>query len=783
MKGLTTTEAKAALEKFGPNVLPQKRGFSALKIFINQLKNPFSVVLVIAAVVSFLIGDKIDSILITAILLLNTILGFWQEYKASKELETLKSFEVLYCRVLRDGREVELPSSEIVPGDVVILEAGDKIPADGKLFEAYSLQINESILTGESLPVIKTAKREENSLYFGTTVVSGRGKFVVDQTGIRTRFGGIAQSLTEIEDEQTPLEISLAKFVKSVAVAVLIISVLIFAVRFMQGFEITEAMLTSIALMVAAVPEGLPAVVTIVLALGVHKMYQKKALVRKMVAVESLGGVTVILSDKTGTLTKNEMRVKEARIHSLREASLRGEQELLKCAVLCNSANLVLKEDSPRGEAGSGGFDILGDTTEGALLIWAKDKGKDIELLRSEGKLLEEIPFSLETRKMTVIWQHSDKKTTYTKGAPEVILKEVKLTEKELEFWDKEYQKMASKGLRVLGFSKDEEFLGLIGIADQIRDEAKDAIKIATHAGIKVVMVTGDSELTAKTVAEELGLLEKGDEILTASQINALDDEELRNRLDKIAVFARITPEDKYRLVKLYQSKDEVVAVTGDGVNDSLALKSAQVGVSMGKGGSDVAKEASDIVLLDDNFATLVSAIEAGRSIYANILKVIKFLMTGNFSELLLIGVASFLALPSPLLPVQILWINFVTDGLPALALGFDTPSSHIMQVSPRKGNNILNSSMVSYVSIGGFVIAAVCLGTFYFIYQNFDLPSARAWVFSTMVVLQMTLPFIIRRHHSPTSNKKLLASVVLMLILQVLIMSVPQLRVMFDIE
>ncbi len=770
MKGLTTKQAKAALLKYGPNLLPHKKGYSAFKIFFNQLKNPFSLVLVVAVLLSGFAGDEIDALLIGAILILNTILGFWQEFKASKELEALRSFDTFNCRVLRDGKEVEIPSSEIVPGDLVILEAGDKIPADGKAIETYSLEVNESVLTGESLPVIKTDKKDENVLYFGTTVVAGRGKFIVYQTGERSRFGSIAQSLTEVEDEQTPLEQSLAKLIKGVVIVVLFISVAIFAIRFLQGFEITEAFLTSIALMVAAVPEGLPAVVTIVLAIGVRKMYKQKALIRRMVAVESLGAATVILSDKTGTLTKNEMRVKTVK------SAKNRDDDLLECAVLCNSANLVLKEDG-------GSFDILGDTTEGALLIWAKDQGKDIALLRSEGKLAEEIPFSLATRKMSVIWQHHGQETIYTKGAPEVILKEVKLTEAELEFWDKEYQKMASKGLRVLAFSKDKTLLGIIGIADQIRDEAKDAIRVAQGAGLKIAMVTGDNELTAKAVAEELGLLGKGDEILTGLQMAALNDEELRNRLSKVSVYARITPEDKYRLVKIYQSSGEVVAVTGDGVNDSLALKSAHVGVAMGKTGSDVAKESSDIVLLDDNFATLVAAIEQGRSIYANILKVIKFLLTGNSSEVLLIGVASFLTLPSPLNPVQILWINFVTDGLPALALGFDSPSSHIMKVSPRKGNNILDKSMLSYILMGGSIIALICLLLFYFIYTNVGLQSGRAWVFSTMVVLQMGLPFIIRRHHSITSNKKLLGSVILMLVLQFLIMTVPQLRALFGID
>lgn len=767
-RGLTSQQAKEALLKYGPNVLPKKGGYSALKIFSNQLKNPFSFVLIIAVLLSLFIGDRIDALLIAAILTLNTGLGFWQEYKASKELEALRSFDTSFSRVLRDGQEIEIPSHEIVPGDVVILEAGDKIPADGKLIETYSLQVNESILTGESLPVIKLSKELENAVYLGTIVVSGRGKFEVLQTGIRTRFGNIAQSLTEVEDEQTPLEASLSKLVKGIAILVLLVSALVFTVRFLQGFEITEVILVSIALMVAAVPEGLPAVVTIVLALGVHKMYQRKALVRKMVAVESLGAATVILSDKTGTLTRNEMRVQNV------SSAKNGQAELVRCAVLCNSANLVLKE---------GGFDILGDTTEGALLLWAKDQNIDIDLVRNEGKLMEEIPFSLETRKMSIWWEERGQKALYTKGAPEVLIVSSKLSEKERKKWDVEYQKMAKKGLRVLAFSKDHQFLGLMGIADEVRPEAKEAIRLTHWAGIKVVMVTGDNELTAKAVGEEIGLLSEGDEVLTGTQLDELSEEELLQRIGQVRIFARITPLQKFKIVKAYQKLGEVVAVTGDGVNDALALKQAEVGVSMGKNGTDVSKEASDIVLLDDNLATLVSAIEQGRSIYSNIIKVVKFLLTGNFSEILLIGVASVLALPSPLLPVQILWINFVTDGLPALALGFDTPSSHIMRASPRQGNNILTRSMINYIFVGGFVIAAVCLLSFYFVYQNFSLVTARATVFSTMVILQMALPFIIRRHHSITSNKKLLGSVILMLILQTLIMTVPQLRHMFGIE
>lgn len=383
---------------------------------------------------------------------------------------------------------------------------------------------------------------------------------------------------------------------------------------------------------------------------------------------------------------------------------------------------------------------------------------------------------------MTVIWQHKGEKKTYTKGAPEVILKMVKLTDAQNKAWEKEYQEMAKKGLRVLAFSQGNKLLGLIGIADQIRPEAKEAIRVAKQAGIKVVMVTGDNELTAKTVSEQLGLLDEGDEVLTGVQLHALSDEELKERIGQIKVFARVAPEDKLRLVSIYQSLGEVVVVTGDGVNDSLALKQAQVGVSMGITGSDVAKEASDIVLLDDNFATLISSIEQGRVIYSNILKVIKFLLTGNLAEILLISIASFLAFPAPLLPTQILWINFVSDGLPALSLGFDNPSSNIMRMAPRRGNNILEPSMIRYVLWGGISIALICLLTFYYLLNTLGVDIARTVTFSVMVILQMILPFAIRKHHSITSNKKLLFSVIFVLVMQILILTIPQLKAIFKI-
>lgn len=769
--GLTSTKAKEALKKYGLNTLPQKKTTSVLEVLLRQVKNPLSYLLLGATILSFAIGDKLDSFLIGGILVLNTILGFWQEYKASKELEALKKLEVEYARVERDGRQIEIPASEIVPNDVVILESGDRIPADGQILESHLLQVNESILTGESLPVQKSTKSGENLVFFATTVTSGRGKFLVLQTGVKTKFGSLAESLAEVEDEQTPFEKALSRLSRILGISALFIAAVIFILRVLQGYDISSMLLSSIALMVAVVPEGLPAFVTIILAVGMRKMYRKKALIRKMVAVESLGTATVICTDKTGTLTKNEMRVQQVDGYDEKRA------DLLECAVFCNSASLVLKEI---GKTNSNSFDVLGDSTEGALLLYAKDQGIDIDLIKSQGKLVEEIPFNLETRKMTVFWQQDGKKSQYTKGAPEVLMPESGLSKSEQDIWELKYKKMAAKGLRVLAFSKDDKFLGLVGIADEVRPEVKEAISKTRKAGISVVMVTGDNELTAKAVGEKVGLLLPGDEVMIGAQLDSLDEEELLQRLPKVRIFARITPQEKFRIVKAYQSLGEVVAVTGDGVNDALALKQAEVGVAMGKIGTDVSKEASDIILLDDNFAALVDAIEQGRLIYSNILKVIKFLLAGNLSEVLLIGAGAALGMPSPLLPIQILWINFVTDGPPALALGFDSASTHLMQTPPRRKLSLLSNDSLNFIILAGMSIAAFCFLVFFFTLETLGLETSRAITFTTMVVLQMILPFIMRRHHGIFSNLRLFLSVVAVILIQILIITYPPLRSLF---
>src|SRR3989338_3191123 len=661
-KGLTTSEAKLKLAEAGPNELPSKKTYSVVKLLWAQFKNLLIWLLIFASGLSFVVGDSIDGSLILIILLLNVGLGFWQEFKASKELEALRKLEVAFSRVVRDGKQVQLSSTKIVPGDLIVLEPGDRIPADGVLIESFEMYVNESALTGESLPVVKTIQKDENELFFGTNVSSGRGLLKVEKTGVNTKFGKIALTLSEVEEEKTPLEISLNGLARNLGLVAIFVAVLVFGIRFFQGSEFIETLTSSIALMVAAVPEGLPAVVTVLLAFGVRKMYTKKTLVRKMSAVESLGATSVICTDKTGTLTMNKMSVRKV---SSDEKNLK---DLELNSIVCNSASLVLKEDH-------GSFDILGDTTEGALLLWVKEKGKDYEQIRSEGKILEEEPFSLAKRRMSVLWESAGKVCLFSKGAPESILHLCKLTGKELEKIENEYKSMASEGLRVLAFSKIDvtshksgiekleknmKFLGLIGISDSPRLEAKEAIEKARRAGITTVMITGDNELTAKAIAREVGLLGDGDEVLTGKQLDELSEEELKLRIEKVRIFARVVPEHKLRIVKSFQSLGKVVAVTGDGVNDSLALKQAHVGVAMGITGTDVAKEASDIIILDDNFSTIVTAVEEGRLIYNNILKVVKFLMTGNLSELLVIVGAAVFGLPIPLTATQILWINFV---------------------------------------------------------------------------------------------------------------------------
>lgn len=780
-EGLTTAEVQENLEKNGLNQLPDNSKVTSLRLLLNQFKNFLTIILIVAGVISFLIGSRIDSFLIFIILLLNVILGFWQEFKASKELQTLRKLEVATSRVLRDGRQIEIASIQLVPEDIVLLEAGDRIPADGILVESFELSVNESALTGESLPVFKSTKDKENEVCFSTVVVSGRAKMQIVATGAKTKFGKIALTLSNVEEESTPLEVSLDTLAKKIGILALVISFIFFLFGVVTSQPLFDSFFSSVALLIAIVPEGLPAVITVLLALGVRKMYKRKTLVRKLSAIESLGATNLICTDKTGTLTKNMMSVAEVEVKKDKKT------QAMRAGIICNSASLVMKE--------GGKFDILGDTTEGALLTWALENGMDITKVRKSGKILEEVPFNLKTRMMSVLWQEDDLTTLYSKGAPEVILPICDLSDKEREKLEAIYKEMASRGLRVLALAakklvksikneKDLEFLALVGIADEAREEAYEAIAKARKAGIEVVMITGDNELTAEAIGKQVGLLREGDEILLGSQLDELTDEELKNRLGSVRIFARVVPEHKLRIVQAYQSIGKVVAVTGDGVNDSLALKQAHIGVAMGTTGTDVAKEAADIIILDDNLSTIVSSVEEGRVIYANILKVVKFLLAGNLSEVLLIVISILAGYPTPLLPVQLLWINFVTDGFPALSLAADPASKNVMSRPPRDVTQpILSGANLRYILISGFIVAAFNVVVFVNTFHLYDLQMARNVVFTTLMISQFVLIFIIRRHHSIFSNKYLFYSIGVILIAQLLILFNPTLQSVFKIK
>ncbi len=783
IKSLTSEEHKKLLSEFGLNKLPEKKTKSSFRLFLNQFQNLFSFMLIIAASLSFLVGDFIDGYLILIILTLNAGLGFWQEYKASHELRLLKNYEPPMSRVIRNGIEEEIPSETLVPGDVVILEAGGKIPADGKLIEGYEVAANESALTGESIPVGKNIL-ENNMLFLGTWMANGTGKMQVISTGSNTKFGRIALNLDNILEEKTPLEIDLNKLAVKITLLIFSIAVILAIITYLQGVKAIDVFLGSIALIIAAVPEGLPAIITVLLAIGIRNMYKKKSLVRKMSSIENLGTTDIICIDKTGTITTNEMAVRKTDVERI------NIQEFKKCAVLCNTASLVLKE--------ADGWDILGDTMEGAILLWSNNNGVKIDTLRFENRKIREIPFDSKRKMMSVFVENGKDVTLYAKGAPEVIIPLCNLTQKEINNYEKSYMQMASDGLRVLALAikngvneeraeKEESsltFLGLIGIADEPRPEAKTTIETARRAGIEIVMITGDNELTAKSVGKEVGLLLKNDEVITGKELDSLSDNELKDRLNKIRIYARTTPEHKLRIVSAFQNIGKVVTVTGDGVNDSLALKKAHIGIAMGKTGTDVAKEAADIIILDDNLSTIVTAVEHGRLIYSNIIKVVRFLLTWNLSEVLLIAVVIFLGFPVPLLPAQILWINFVTDGVPAISLAGDKSTKKEMLLPPRgKAHALFNLNTLSFISFFGLLISILSIIGFVYGINSHGLEYARRISFTIMIVSQMAfLIFIIRRGYSILSNKYLLLSVFLVLAIQFLILTFSPLQLIFGI-
>lgn len=730
MKGLTSQQADSFLKQYGLNVISEPPKNNFIIKFFEQFNNFLTILLIFAAIFSLLIGETVDGILVFAIVVLNAFFGLYQEGKAEESLKVLKQMTISRVRVIRDGKQMEINSELLVPGDVVYLEEGVKLSADGQLIESVNLEINEASLTGESLAV---AKQKNDEIFSGTIVSRGRGMMKVLKTGDSTKFGQIAKNLSLIKEEMTPLQKKLADLARMIGVAGIVLSLLVFLVSLLEGTGYFPAFLLAVSLAVAVVPEGLPAVMTITLAIGMKKMASKKAIVRRLSAIESLGSITLIATDKTGTLTANKMKVRE--IFVIHDKNI---EKLILNGILCSTASLVYVHDHERPEAAnaSGRWDVLGDPTEGALLYFAKENGFDIEEERNRWKLVEESSFDSVTKMMSVVVKETktDKNPPlqFSKGAPESIINVCKLSPEEKKTIVDKVDAWSREGLRVLAFSSGDRFLGMVAIHDAPRPEVEKAIEKTKKAGIKVIMITGDNEKTAESIGMSIGLIKKGDEIITGGQLDKYSDQELLGLLPKIKIFARTNPFQKHRIVKLYQEAGEVVAVTGDGVNDAIALKQADVGVAMGLVGTDVARETADVVITDDNFATIVIAIEEGRGIINSIKNTIKYLLSCNVSEALSLTMGLILGLPTLFYPIQLLYINLVTDGLPALLLSFSPRYPGLMATSPQKELVLLRRRDQIYIGAVGAVGAFLVISA-YFIFANLGKTAA----FSVLTLIQ----------------------------------------------
>lgn len=813
LPGLGTQEVKERGEKFGPNEITEKPSRPILELFLSQFRHSLVLVLVVAALISFFLQNYIDAFLILLIVFINALLGFWQEYKADRILSALKKLSIAKTKVYRDGKETEIDSVDLVPGDIVVLREGEKIPADGKIIESTNFEVNESSLTGESFSVFKERGSEQNQLYLGTIAVGGRAVYEITETGMNTRFGKIARELRTIKSEPTPLEKEISSLGRRLGLGALISGLVILLLGLMKAVEVGEMVFTSVSLGVAVVPEGLPAILAITLATGMQRMNRKKALIRRPAAIEAIGAAEVICTDKTGTLTQGKMAVRKVWLNASSFKAQEKEiglgdphfQAMLRILINANTATLVFKEDH-------GAYDILGDPMEGALLLFAANSGVSVAKFKDEFKLLKEFSFDPKIRTMSVVAQIEGGAKLYVKGAPEVILKKSRylllnnrkkiLTTQMKEELEEVYHKYASEGLRVLALAhRDLEkqkfktnisreeiegnlvLVGFLGIADPPREEVKEAVRVAWGAGVKTVVITGDNELTTEAISKEIGLLKEGEDILTGDQVKKMGDPELLKVLEKVRIFARTSPEDKLRIVSLFQKKGFVTAVTGDGVNDALALKKSEVGIAMGESGTDVAREAADMVIMDDNYATIISAIEEGRIIYDNIVKGVRYLLSCNLAEVFFIFISLGLGLPLPLLPTQILWMNLVTDGLPALALSLDPKDPAVLKRPPRERTvAIANWGSMTYIAILGFSAALITLLFYALALNTKSLEASRSLSFTLLIVLQMAIALILARQ-SIRSNRFLIFSIIITLGLQYLILTVPTLQTIFKVE
>lgn len=839
-RGLSRSEAQKRLQEFGPNQLLEQHKVSALQLFFDQFSNFIVWILISAASIAGVLGEWIDALAIITIVILNALLGFFQEYKAEKSLAALRKMVTRSSKVIRDGKLQTLPSKKIVPGDLVLIEAGDHIPADGRFIKSFRLSTQEAALTGESIPIHKIAEslesqnlsvgEKKNMGFLGTVAVSGKGYMIVTETGIQTELGKIASLLQQGKETQTPLQKRLHELGLRLVWICLVIVSLVFVFGFLKGTPLIENFLISISLAVAAIPEGLPTIVTIALSIGVHKMAKQNALVRRLASVETLGSTTVICTDKTGTLTQNEMTVRSIWINNtyidvtgigyspegnfeinhltINPQDIPGLLMALKIGILCNSAELHLTQDHLKN------WNITGDPTEGALLTVAGKANLFKQDLETENPLISEIPFDSERKRMSMARQTSEGPILFIKGAADIILahSEAILINGKIEILTIERKKnivdanayLASQALRVLAvgyryLSQGAEidptledkviFVGLVAMMDLPRPEVKKAVEICENAGVTTVMITGDHKETAIAVAKELNLLKSDSIILTGAELEQIDDDHLKKCLRKVAIYARASATHKLRIVRAWKSLGEVVAMTGDGVNDAPALKEADIGIAMGITGTDVTKEASDMVITDDNFASIVNAVEEGRGIFENITKFVCYLASSNIAEIIvvfmgmLVGFTDFAGNPFvPLSAVQILWINLASDGLPAIALGVDPINPMVMKRFPRKPSDpIISRKKALYLILISFIIALGTLAACYF-GMNKSAELAQTMAFTTLVVLELVAVQIIRSPFNVSifSNPLIIAAVTLSFLMQLFIVYTPFLQSIF---
>lgn len=822
--GLSESEARKRLEKYGENRIELEKKTSLLGLFINQFRNLPVILLILAAIISIVLGQMssdeskredsyIDSLLIVIILIANAVFGFWQEYRAEKSIEALKRLTAPNARVIRDGKEMEFPINLVVPGDLIILREGDIIPADARVIESVSLYSDESSLTGESAPSGKNASRlkpdaplaeRENMLYMNSTVTRGKGKAIVVATNLHTEIGKIAREISEAGEKVTTFQLEVDDIGQKIAIGVgVIISVMVVTDLLLQRGALDVVILTAVGLAVAAIPEGLPAVVTLALAIGTNKMAKQNALMRKLATVENLGSIDVICTDKTGTLTENTMTVRNilydhkyilvtGRGHEVEGGFFYGNDkyeheefiQLLRCAVLCNDAKL--NEDGK----------FKGDPTEIAVLIPAYKANQDVEKMRMAHPRVWEIPFSAERKMMSTAHKFGSTTYSYAKGALEVVLpnctriyhegKIRKITEKDRQKIISDNDKMANSALRVLAFAyregirenneKEMEgdlvFLGLMGMIDPPRDGVRNAIQDCRDAGIRVVMITGDNRLTAEAIGEELGFT---GESINGGELDKLNDSQLRKLVEEVNIYARTTPKHKAMILKALKENAHIVAMTGDGVNDAPALKHSDVGIAMGIRGTEVAKEASDMILVDDNFVSIRNAIEHGRGIFDNIQKFINYLLGANLSEVMVVFFASIFGLGFPITVAQLLWINLLTDGLPALALGVDPPAKNIMKRKPvPKGYRMINPRSIYFMTSLG--VAATVPILYVFAVNLSDITKAQSIVFTLFVIKEMVKVQLVREYYGTKldDNKWLLLAIALSIALQLAVLYTP---------